>query len=180
MAHLRVLRARKGETDPLVAAAGLKPGDRVLDLTLGLGGDALVAAHATGTIVTALEKDGLLAAFVQAGLRRLQKHGSDPGKRIEIVHADHREWLRHQPDSAFDVVLIDPMFRRAGDAGPSFELLRMHADHTPLDQETLQQARRVAIRGVLVKDAAPGFELHRLGLEPQQTRRSATIAFGWL
>src|SRR5689334_2553368 len=47
MAFLRVLRAHKGDRDPLVVAAGLREGDQVLDATLGLGGDALVASFAT-------------------------------------------------------------------------------------------------------------------------------------
>lgn len=179
MAFLRMLRARRGEVDPLVVAAALQPGDRVLDATLGLGGDALVAAQATGANVVGLEKDGLLAAFAQAGLRRLPGHGRTPGAQVEVIHADHREWLRGQPAGAFDVVLLDPMFRRAGDAAPLFDLLRARAEHDPLQPQTLREARRVARRGVLVKDAAPGHELQRLGLEPRLTRRSATIAFGW-
>jgi hypothetical protein len=179
MAYLRMLRVRKGEVDPLVAAAGLREGDRVLDATLGLGGDALLAAQATGAPVLGLEKDGLLAAFTQAGLRRLPKHGAAPARRIEILRADHRAFLREQPAGAFDVVLLDPMFRRAGDAAPLFDLLRARAEHDPLTQETLRLAQRTARRGVLVKDAAPGFELGRLGLVPQLTRRSAAIAFGW-
>ena len=179
MAFLRVLRANKGETDPLVAHAALEPGDRVLDATLGLGGDALVAAHASGTRVVALESNPLIAAFTQAALRRLPRHGRDPGRLIEVVRDDHRPWLEAQPAGSFDVVLLDPMFRRAGDAAPLFDLLRAHADHTPLDPETLRQAQRVARRGVLVKDSARGDELQRLGLVPRPTRRSAAIAFGW-
>jgi 16S rRNA (guanine1516-N2)-methyltransferase len=179
MAFLRVLRLRRGEVDPLVTAAELRAGDRVLDTTLGLGGDALVAACATGGQVIGLEKDGLLGAFTQAGLRRLQKHGREPGRLIDVRCADHREFLRAQRDSSFDVVLLDPMFRRAGDAGPLFDLLRVHAEHARLDAETLREARRVARRGVLVKDAASGLELGRLGLVPKLTRRSASIAFGW-
>src|SRR5437763_9643468 len=35
MGFLRLVRAQKGGTDPLVKAAGLKHGDRVLDATLG-------------------------------------------------------------------------------------------------------------------------------------------------
>ncbi len=179
MAFLRVLRMRRGEVDPLPAAAELRAGDRVLDATLGLGGDALVAAQATGERVIGLEKDGLLAAFTQAGLRRLQKHGREPGRLIDVRCADHRDFLQAQPDCSFDVVLLDPMFRRAGDAGPLFDLLRTHAEHARLDAETLREARRVARRGVLVKDAASGLELGRLGLVPKLTRRSAAIAFGW-
>jgi 16S rRNA (guanine1516-N2)-methyltransferase len=179
MAFLRVLRARKGEIDPLVAHAGLKPGETVLDATLGLGGDALLAAQATGTRVVAIESDPVIAAFTYAALRRLPKHGREPASRVEVIRADHHVWLAHQPDGSFDVVLFDPMFRKAGDAGPLFELLRAHADHAPLDPATLREAQRVARRGVLVKDSARGEELQRLGLTPRLTRRSAAIAFGW-
>jgi len=179
MAYLRVLRAGKGETDPLVAHAELRPGDSVLDATLGLGGDALVSAHATGARVVGLESHPLVAAFTQAALRRLPKHGRDPGRLVHVIRADHGAWLKHQPTGAFDVVLLDPMFRRAGEAGPLFELLRTYAEHTPLSPETLREAQRVARRGVLVKDSARGEELRRLGLVPRLHRRSAAIAFGW-
>ena len=179
IAFLRVLRARRGEPDPLLVASGMRPGDRVLDATLGLGGDALVAAGA-GARVTGVETSGLMAAFTQAALRRLPGHGREPGRSIEVVHADHRDFLRQKPARSFEVVLLDPMFRQAGDAAPLFELLRAHADHAPLEPETLREAQRVAVRGVLVKDAAPGDELRRLGLSPQLSRRSATICFGWL
>ena len=179
MAFLRLVRVHKGEIDPIVAHAGLRPGDTVLDATLGLGGDALVAAHATRTRVVGLESDGTIAAFTQASFRRLGSHGREPGRSVEVVHADHRSWLRKQPDGSYDVVLLDPMFRRSGDAGPLFDLLRFHAEHSPLDAQTLREAQRVARRGVLLKDAARGEELQRLGVVPRPSRRSATIAFGW-
>src|SRR3954469_6177706 len=172
MAYLRVLRSRSGEIDPLVAAAGLRKGDRVLDATLGLGGDALLAAHVPHAPVVGLEADGLVGAFARVALCRLPPHAREAGARIEVRHADHRTWLREQPDRSFDVVLLDPMFRSAGDASPLFDLLRLRAEHAPLTPETLREAQRVARRGVLIKDAAPGKELKRLGLVPNMTRRS--------
>jgi 16S rRNA (guanine1516-N2)-methyltransferase len=179
LAFLRLLRAQKGDADPLVKAAGLGAGERVLDATLGLAGDALLAAQATRTKVVGLEQSGLLGAFTQAGLTRLPGHGREPGRLVEVVQADHRAYLKSQATGSFDVVLLDPMFRVKGDAGPLFELLRAHGDHAPLSAETLLEARRVAKRGVLVKDHARGEELTRLGMTPRLSRRMAVIAFGW-
>jgi 16S rRNA (guanine1516-N2)-methyltransferase len=179
LAYLRLLRTRKGEVDPLVAAADLRAGEKVLDATLGLAGDALVAAQATQNAVVGLEANALLAAVTAAALTRVPAHGRGPGRLVEVVRVDHREFLAQQRDQAFDVVLLDPMFRIAGDAGPSFDLLRVHADHAPLEAGTLREARRVARRGVLVKDHARGEELQRLGLVPRLSRRSANISFGW-
>jgi len=49
MAELRILNYIRSGHDPLVAAMGLTPGMSVLDCTLGLAGDALVASYAAGT-----------------------------------------------------------------------------------------------------------------------------------
>ena len=179
MAFLRVLRSVKGVVDPLVRDAGLQPGDAVLDATLGLGGDALVAAHATGSRVLGVEKSALLAAFTLSALRRLPRHGQEPGRLVEVVQGDHRALLARLPARSFDVVLLDPMFATASGAGPQFDLVRQNADHAPLDQGTLAQARRVARRGVLVKDASPGHALVRLGLTPRPQRRGKPIVFAW-
>jgi len=182
MGFLRLVRARRGEVDPLVRAAALRAGDVVLDATLGLAGDALIAAHATRAQVMGLEASPVLAAFVSAGLRRILVPGF-PGRvaaeLIDVRCADHRQALREMPDGSVDVVLFDPMFRSAGESGALFELVRTLAEHAPLATETLREAQRVARRGVLVKDAPPGNELARLGLRPLPSRRSPRIVFGW-
>jgi len=179
MGFLRLVRARQGETDPLVRAAELREDDEVLDATLGLAGDALVAAHATQARVIGLEASPVLAAFVTAGLRRLLVPGRVAAGHIEVRCADHRAALREMPDRSVDVVLFDPMFRSAAQSGALFGLVRTLAEHAPLAPETLREARRVARRGVLVKDAPPGHELARLGLTPLPSRRSPRIVFGW-
>ena len=179
MAFLRLVRARKGEIDPLVKAAGLKAGDAELDATLGLAGDALVAAEATRTVVLGLEASAVLAAFVTAALRRIQAPGRVAAELIDVRCADHRVVLKEMPASSVDVVLLDPMFRSAAEAGALFEVVRQLGDPAPLTGETLREARRVARRGVLVKDAPPGMELARLGLKPLPSRRSPRIVFGW-
>ena len=179
MGFLRLVRARRGEVDPLVRGAALRAGEVVLDATLGLAADALIAAHATRAQVMGLEASPVLAAFVSAGLRRILVPGRAAAELIDVRCADHRQALREMPDGSVDVVLFDPMFRSAGESGALFELVRTLAEHAPLATETLREAQRVARRGVLVKDAPPGNELARLGLRPLPSRRSPRIVFGW-
>jgi 16S rRNA (guanine1516-N2)-methyltransferase len=179
MGYLRLVRARAGDEDPLVKAGALRHGDRVLDATLGLGQDALVAAEATRAPVHGLEASPVLAAFVVAALRRLPAAGREAAARIEVRCTDHRAALKELPNRSYDVVLLDPMFRTAQESNPLFDLLRRHGEHAPLERATLREAQRVARRGVLVKDGAPGIELTRLDLVPLPSRRTARICFGW-
>ncbi len=160
------------DRDPLLEAAGIVPGDRVLDATAGLGADALVAAAAAGARgeVLGLESSAALAAWTGEGLRRL---AVEAARRVELLHADHLAYLASAPDRSFDVVLFDPMFRHARAEPGGFEVVRRLADPRPLSTEALAQARRVARRWVVVKDGAPGWDLARLGLTPLPSSRGA-------
>ena len=148
----RLRALRHGGTDPLIRAGGLRPGDRVLDATLGLGRDSLVAAWALGPggavlgveadlVLAVLAADGFAGAVPRPGLgpragpsRRLPAGARGPGRRGERV----------------DVVLLDPMFTdpRASDHG--FALARDHTVATPLTPEWVALARAVARRWVVV------------------------------
>ncbi|HET9450846.1 MAG TPA: class I SAM-dependent methyltransferase [Aggregicoccus sp.] len=175
MAHLRRLRLEKGEGDTLVRLADLKPGDTVLDCTLGLGQDALVCARAVGPAgrVVGLESSLALYAVVSEGL---DAYDVGPAStRVRTHHADAREWLERQETGSFDVVLFDPMFEKPKKSQPAFEVLRRFAEHSPLTPETLEEARRVARRWVLVKTGKHGEELRRLGLTPEPGSRYTSL-----
>jgi 16S rRNA (guanine1516-N2)-methyltransferase len=172
---LRVKRLRGGEAatrDGFLEAAGIRPGDAILDATLGLGADALVAAEAAGPDgrVVGLESSPPLAALAAEGLRR---SGDPAAARIEVVRADAGRFLAAAPARAFDLVVFDPMFRHARAEPPGFDLVRRLGDARPLAAPTLAEARRVARRAVLVKDGAPGWDLARLGLAPLPSTRGA-------
>jgi hypothetical protein len=175
MGALRMKRLRNRERstrDGFLEAARLSEGDEVLDCTLGLGADALVAAEAVGPTgrVVALESSAPLAALTAEGLRRLR----DPAAaRLTVHHADAAVWLAAAGDSSFDVVVFDPMFRHARAQQSGFGLVRRLADVRPLAPETLAEARRVARRALVVKDGAPGWDLARLGLAPLPSSRGA-------
>jgi SAM-dependent methyltransferase len=181
--RLRAFRAGRavepGARDPFLDACGLRPGECVLDATLGLGADALVAAEAVGPggRVVGLEASPALAAWVAEGLLRL---GDPAASRIEIRTGDHRAVLPDLPDRSHDVVVFDPMFRSARPGPGGLDLLRRLADPSPLSRAALDQARRVARRCVVVKDGAPGWDLARLGLAPLPSARGAHRYFARL
>jgi protein-L-isoaspartate O-methyltransferase len=182
MGGLRVKRLAAGErttVDSFLEAARLRPGDAVLDCTLGLGADALVAAAAVGPggRVVGLEASPALAAWAAEGLSRLP---GPEAARVEVVAADHAAWLAAAPERSFDVVAFDPMFRHARASGPGFDVVRRLADGRPLGPETLARARRVARRGVVVKDGTPGWDLARLGLRPLDGGRGAHRLYAWI
>jgi len=160
------------DRDPFLEASGIRPGDAVLDATLGLGADALVAAAACGPggRVVALERSPVLAAWVAEGLRRLDV---EPARRIEVRAGELLAALASLPSRSFDVVAFDPMFRHARAQPGGFDLVRALADARPLQAEAVAEARRVARRWVVVKDGAPGWDLARLGLTPLPSARGA-------
>jgi SAM-dependent methyltransferase len=177
MGALRAKRLRRRDDDPtardpFLDAAGLLEGDEVLDCTIGLGADALVAAAAVGPRgrVVGLDASRALAAWVAEGLRRSE---DEAARRIEVRAADHAETLAALPERSFDVVVFDPMFRHARAEPAGFDVVRRLADPRPLSAGALARARRVARRWVLVKDGAPGWDLTRLGLVPLPSSRGA-------
>jgi hypothetical protein len=178
MAALRLRRLREGERgrrptrDGFLEAAALRGGEGVLDCTLGLGGDALVAAAAVGPggRVLGLEASPALAALVAEGLGRLP---DEAARRIEVRRAEALEALSALPSGSFDLVAFDPMFRAPRPQAPGFDLVRRLGDPRPLAPAALAEARRVARRAVLVKDGVPGWDLARLGLAPLPGPRGA-------
>jgi 16S rRNA (guanine1516-N2)-methyltransferase len=174
-----VAPATTTDRDPFHEAADLRPGDTVLDCTLGLGADALVAAVAVGAAgrVVGIESSPILAAWVAEGLAR---SGIEDAGRIEVRTGDHAAILSALPERSFDVVVFDPMFRHPRAEPGGFDVVRRLADARPLSPAALSRARRVARRWVVVKDGAPGWDLARLGLTPLPSARGAHRYYGRL
>ena len=172
MAHLRIERLDAGEggDDQFLKHAQLRPGESILDCTLGLAQDALVAARVVGPSgrVVGLEKSRALFILTTEGL-------ASHGAAIETIHADAATYLSTLPERSFDVVYFDPMHERPGRAQPSFEGLRAWADYAELTRETVEAARRVARRLVLVKGSRYSKDLRKLGLEAEKPAHSSTV-----
>jgi 16S rRNA (guanine1516-N2)-methyltransferase len=182
MANTRIKRLRNGENDIVIEISGVGPGDTVLDCTLGLGSDSIVFAHVVGDQgrVIGLESSPVIAELVRRGLKELTvdvKEVNAAMRRVEVICADHLDYLRAQPDRSVDVIYFDPMFRRTVQGSHAIEPLRVLGDDRPLSLEAIQEAKRVARRRIVLKERWYSKEFDRLGfVKPRKS--SGSINYG--
>ncbi|MFC4411303.1 class I SAM-dependent methyltransferase [Chungangia koreensis] len=155
-AAFRLKRMMKGEVDPFVETAGIDKGDTILDCTLGMGSDCIIASFAAGAQgkVRGCEVHPVIAFIVQEGLR-LYKDGSqellEAMRRIEVIPRDSLEYLKEQPDKTVDIVYLDPMFEEVIEESDNFQSLRAAGFHTQLSEEWVNEAKRVARKRIILK-----------------------------
>lgn len=183
MSHLRVKNLRKGQHDNMANAMGLATGMSVLDCTLGFGADAIVASFVTGEHgrVVGLEKSPLIAAVTSHGLATFDREGeamTAAMRRIEALNTAAIDYLRAQPDDSFDVVYFDPMFRYPLMQSENMNPLRYAADHDPVSEEMMAEARRVARRRVVLKETSKSTEFARLGFPEIAGGRYSPVHYG--
>lgn len=181
MAMLRIKRLLRGDTDAMVQAFGLAEGDVVLDCTLGLAGDSIVASYAAGASgrVVGLESQHLLARVMADGLSRYESGIQELDtamRRIEVRNENHLTFLTQCENNSFDIVYFDPMFFTPIETSESISPLRPFADHTPLTEEAVTEAKRVARRRVVMKNHSQSPDFVRFGFRrvPKATERSFT------
>jgi hypothetical protein len=182
-AALRIKNLRSGKPDQMIQAMDLHAGDAVLDCTLGLGADAIVASFVAGPEgqVVGVEKIPVVALVVGYGLRHYS-FKEDPDveaamRRIRVVAADHLDYLRRVPAESFDVVYFDPFFRVPVRGACQLQPLRLLGEKAPLAAEALQETLRVARRRVVVKvRRGPGEPEYRF--QRVVGGRHARVAYG--
>jgi len=160
MAKLRIAQLKEGNMDYLVQAMNLRRGMRVLDCTLGLAADALVASYVvgeTGTVV-GLEGSELLHFVVQHGLKNYEcaddEEMRNAMRRIIAVRADAETYLASRMEE-YDVVYFDPMFETPVKESSNMEPLRDLACKAPVTKKcielALQRAPRVVVKERYIK-----------------------------
>lgn len=183
MAKIRLSNLADGRGDPMVTAMDLGPGDAVLDCTLGRGSDAIIAScvvGATGTVV-GLEAVPIIAELTRHGLANysLDKPEVDAAmRRIQVHCHDHAEYLAQCRAKAFDVVYFDPVFTRPLLDSDAMAPLRAVARKDTLTTSTVNEARRVARRRVVVKDVVHSELWASLGIETVVRGGGSRIEYG--
>ncbi|MDU4959699.1 MAG: class I SAM-dependent methyltransferase [Sporomusaceae bacterium] len=183
MAALRIKNLRDGKPDHMTAAMQLEQGVTVLDCTLGMGSDAIVASMLTGRegVVTGLETVPAIAFITGWGLANASADIPEitaAMRRIRVVAADYRHYLPSLPDQCVDVVYFDPMFCRPVQGSSGIRALREFADSSRLQPADLQEACRVAKKRVIVKQLQGSGECSRLGISTLIGGRYSRIQYG--
>lgn len=185
MAHTRIKRLRKGENDIVVDRTGVRPGDTVLDCTLGLGSDSIVFAHMVGDTgrVIGVEASPVIALIVKRGLQEYVaeiKEVNAAMRRVEVVCADHLAYLRTLPDKSVDIVYFDPMFAKTVQDSAAIEPLRHLGDDRPLTEAAILEAKRVCRRRIVLKDRWFSKQFEKLGFRLPDKRASGSVHYGWI
>lgn len=183
MAVPRLKALRTGKNDPMLEAMGLKEGYQVLDCTLGLAADALVAAYGVGRTghVIGLEISPVIAYLTSWGLanfRGRNTHIQALTGRITVYNESYQEHLLKQQDNAYDVVYFDPMFRRSQAKSSGLNAMRPLADPSPLNEEVIVEALRVARHRVVLKEGSDSQEFGRLQVPRVIGGKYSPLAYG--
>ncbi|MGG0657449.1 class I SAM-dependent methyltransferase [Rummeliibacillus pycnus] len=155
-AAFRLKRVARGEHDPLLDAVQLKDGDSFIDCTLGIGSDSMLAAFAVGQSgkVVGCEGNQNVAFIVKEGMKRYDISQLPLLKcmeRITVIPSLAIDFLKQQPDHSFDVVYMDPMFEETIEESINFAPLRNAGLHDSLNDEWINEAKRVARKRVVLK-----------------------------
>lgn len=157
LAILRGTNLLLGWRDLFADAAALREGDSVLDCTVGFATEATLASFLVGERgrVVGLESIPELAAVTRDGVSRFPLHPKELKEamhRVEIVNADHRDYLARCELRSFDVVYFDPFFEdRLPGSENSVSPLFTFGNQTPLEPQSIRDAARVARRRVVIK-----------------------------
>ncbi|HEX3030654.1 MAG TPA: class I SAM-dependent methyltransferase [Bacillota bacterium] len=192
MAKLRLQNLVRGEMDQFVQATGLEKGSSLLDCTLGLGADAIVASHVAGPEgrVVGLECTPVLGMLVKEGFSKynglkgnrqnpvLQQALVEAMRRITVNISDSFEYLSKLQDCSFDIIYFDPMFRHTREQSSAMDLLRMLGSNQPLTTSLLDQARRVAAKRVVVKERRGSSVFKELGIGCVAGGKYSSVAYG--
>lgn len=154
MSILRMQQIKNGKQDYLAEALDLKIGSKVLDCTLGLAADAVIASYYVGNTgeIIGLEASSLIYCVVEHGLKNYNTNDKDLNiamRKIKTVRVDANTYLKTCASNSFDVVYFDPMFRNPVQGAKAMDALRPLSYAQPLGRSMVKLALKIAPRVVI-------------------------------
>jgi 16S rRNA G966 N2-methylase RsmD len=181
-ASFRLKRILNGEEDSFIDAAGLTAGMSLLDCTLGMASDSIVASLAVGKRgkVTGIEGSQEISYLIREGLKTWDSglaELNEAMKRVEVVNSSSLDYLKKLADNSFDVVYFDPMFSEPIESSAGIMPMRNWALYNGVDKEIIYQAKRVANQRIVLKEHFNSPLFAQFGFQVNK-RPSAKFHFG--
>ncbi|BBB93096.1 MAG TPA: class I SAM-dependent methyltransferase [Methylomusa anaerophila] len=185
MAELRIKNIIIGKHDHMIDAMELAFGNSVLDCTLGLATDAIVANFVAGSKgrVVGLESSPVIALVTGSGLSRFilandELKITESLRRIEVKNIDYMDYFHSLPDNSFDIVYFDPMFRQPVYRSSCMKPLRYLTDKQPVTVDAVEEAMRIAKKRVVIKDGRDSEQFAKLGINRFFGGKYSRIKYG--
>ena len=181
-AKMRLRNLGHGQNEYLLDAFQLSGQERVLDLTLGLGSDALLmGAFLPEGKVVGLESSLHIYTIVRYGLQDYidpSPRINESMKRITPIHADYKTYLRNLPDASFDLIYCDPMFDHPVMRSSGLNPIRPFANHEGVSAEDISEMRRVTRGRIVFKTLIQDRLLGQVPVNKIYGSKSSGILYG--
>jgi len=179
---LRMRNIRNGQRDYLIEALELEGNEKVLDLTFGLGSEAiLIAAFLPSGKVIGLEKSIHIYTVVSEGIKNFKtdlKWLRDALSRIDLLHEDFKDFIRKADDESFDVVYCDPMFENPKYESSAMNPLRPFAVYDTVDEDDLNHMIRIAKKKVVLKSCVEDSLFRRIRVDEIIGSKKSGVIYG--
>ena len=155
MSKVRLNNLKDGQRDHLIESLKLEGSETILDTTFGLGSEALLMGH--------FLKDGkVIGREASEHIFRVVSHGlenypyqyewmKEAAKKIELINADLREFVRKCADGSYDIVYCDPMFEVPQYSSSGLNPMRPFAIYDKINSEDVKEMIRVARKRFILK-----------------------------
>lgn len=185
MAIPRIKMLKKGEFDPMVQAMDIKEGDSILDCTLGMANDAIVASFIVGAkgTISGIESSPIIYAVTKWGLVSCQKGSKESQnamRNINVINSNYEDYLEKLSENSVDVVYFDPMFDVPLLRSNGINGLRSFANYDKITNDVIKKALRVARRRIVIKEWKYGQILENLSVNEIIGGKYSKVKFGVL
>lgn len=153
ISKIRYNNYESSENDYLIKTIDATSEATVLDLTMGLGSEALFMANYVKE-VTGVEASFPLYLVVKEGLNNYnfkQEWMKKASKKIKIINDNYKNILMNIEDNSYDVVYCDPMFENPQMKSSPLNSIRQLAVYDKISQEDFEHMVRIAKKRVVIK-----------------------------
>ncbi|MDI3471913.1 MAG: hypothetical protein PWQ20_561 [Thermotogaceae bacterium] len=182
IAKVRFLNIKKGLKDYLIESLNPSGNEIVLDLTFGLGSEAILMANflPDGKVI-GIEGSIHIYTIVKYGLKNYKDSSNwinNALKRIELYHGNFKEMIKNYPENSFDVVYCDPMFENPVFESSAMNPLRGFALYDSVNESDVENMLRIARKKVILKSRVGDSMFDKIKVDKILKGKNSVIIYG--